>query len=65
MTGAPATKADIRNHTRSLYDESEFDLWFRSPQALLEGRSTADMVDAGHGGEVLRLVGAIEHGAYL
>lgn len=62
---ARISKADIWRYARDLYEESEFELWFGSPQALLGGLSPAQMVDAGRGGEVVNILRCIEEGAYL
>jgi hypothetical protein len=65
MTGEPITRDDVRRAAGALYDESEFALWFSSPQALLCGRAPAELVAIGRGDEVMRLIAQIEQGAFL
>lgn len=59
MSDRIVSKEDIRAHAVGpLFDQSEFEEWFASPQAALSGARPADLVDAGRGGEILLLIGA-------
>jgi uncharacterized protein (DUF2384 family) len=59
------TMARVRQRLAAYYRRHEIDIWLRSPQKLLGGRRACDLINAGDGIEVERLLDQLDSGAYL
>lgn len=56
---------DILGGLCDFYSPGEAHEWFNSPQAMLDGNSPFELVMAGRGDEVKRLIGQLRDGAHI
>lgn len=55
----------IRDRLKAYYDADDIELWIALPQELLKFDTARELIDAGRGDEVLRLIDQLDTGAYV
>jgi uncharacterized protein (DUF2384 family) len=59
------TSAEIRVALADWYTADEVETWLASPQSLLGGKTAMQLIEAGEGEKVLRLIAQLNDGVYL
>jgi hypothetical protein len=59
------TESQIRERLKAYYDADDIELWIALPQELLKFDAPRELIDAGRGDEVLRLIDQLDACVYL
>lgn len=66
ITNKPLIVTELINtELDKLYEPDQIDEWWKSGQPLLDDQLPKDLIESGHGNEVLRLLRCMNDGAYI